>query len=227
MKKKVDQSEAAKEQKEELITKSTLKQVYHLTDKQIAELPIFKEVLNPYYSKAAPMKLYSKATVEEFVTSPEFQQSLKKREKLFVSAKKTAERKREQTKQNIKEFARGLTVKKIALPELRKLTLEAKQAWYDYTEQSWNKGYCAEQAPEPVVQRWMVNYIRHNLVEYDEGCDRLFGKTGCQEAHILLKSIILDKIADVYPDLAGEALKQRRESEAHTDLPYLKKQTGD
>jgi hypothetical protein len=56
----------------------------------------------------------------------------------------------------------------------------------------------------------MVNYIRHNLTNYEDLLEELEGKVGKINAYIKLKNKILKKIAEVYPDLKDECYNQMR-----------------
>lgn len=59
-----------------------------------------------------------------------------------------------------------------------------------------------------VLQRWIVNYIRHNLVDYDDGLEIMYGKVGKIDTYPKFKEAILKKIASVYPQYAEECKRQ-------------------
>lgn len=54
----------------------------------------------------------------------------------------------------------------------------------------------------------MVNFARHNLCEYDYALPTIDGKVGHDDLYVLLKSAVLLKIAEVYPELADECMAQ-------------------
>lgn len=54
----------------------------------------------------------------------------------------------------------------------------------------------------------MVNFIRHNLCEYDDSLEELFGLVGKDEVYQRLKSETLTRIAEVYPELKEECKRQ-------------------
>ena len=58
------------------------------------------------------------------------------------------------------------------------------------------------------LSRIMVNYIRHNLTSYEDLLEELRGKEGKYEAYTKLKNKILEKIAEVYPELKEECNRQ-------------------
>ena len=54
----------------------------------------------------------------------------------------------------------------------------------------------------------MVNFIRHNLCEYDDKLDGLFGLVGKEGLYKRLKAETLLKISQVYPELESECKRQ-------------------
>lgn len=198
----------------DLITLSTVKDM-GFTPALISALlpePVLKP--NPYYRSAAPMKLWERTTVETAMLTPEFLAASAKREKRKAAARKAVETKREQIKAEFSGYADGITVKVVPLDELRRLTIEAKQAWYDYQWDEYGWEYHdmpkdAYSADNGTVARWMVNYIRHNLTEYEESLFLLKGRVGKGVAYNTYKCAILDKIAAAYPELAAECEYQK------------------
>lgn len=88
-----------KKEKVERISLSTVKSVYHFTDKMIQKyLPEPELVKNPHYSCAAPMRLWPKSVVEEVANSEEVKAILAKK----VAAKKKREDKKSQERQKIR-----------------------------------------------------------------------------------------------------------------------------
>lgn len=60
------------------------------------------------------------------------------------------------------------------------------------------------------LERLMVNYIRHALTTYDGKLDAVSrARDGGAEAAQLVKARVFDRIAEVYPELAAEAARQR------------------
>jgi hypothetical protein len=58
------------------------------------------------------------------------------------------------------------------------------------------------------LERWKVNYLRHQLTDYDHFLDDLFGLTGKAEATRLLRIRVYAAIGKAYPDLAAECRRQ-------------------
>lgn len=60
------------------------------------------------------------------------------------------------------------------------------------------------------LDRWKVNFIRHNLCEYDDSLTALFGLVGKDSLYYRLKAETLSKIAEVYPELKAECMRQMK-----------------
>ena len=58
------------------------------------------------------------------------------------------------------------------------------------------------------LNRVIVNYLRHNLSNYDSKLDDIFGKVGKSEAYRIINTKIYAKIAEVYPVLKDECDNQ-------------------
>lgn len=60
------------------------------------------------------------------------------------------------------------------------------------------------------LDRICVNYVRHALTTYDAKLDRVSrARDGGLEAALLVKARVFDRIAEVYPELAEEARRQK------------------
>ena len=54
----------------------------------------------------------------------------------------------------------------------------------------------------------MVNYIRHNLTEYDTHLEELAGQVGVSEAGRVIRRWVYAQIAACYPEYAEECMRQ-------------------
>lgn len=166
--------------------------------------PEFK--CNPKYKCAAPMKLWPVETVETVMETTEYKTALEKAEKRRVAAKKADETKTANAVALAVSLSDKITVKVIPMESLRSRTLAAKQAWYD-SHDYYDFPREAYGADEATMARWMVNYIRHNLTEYDRTLyDHLHIRT--QKGWLIyveIKRATLEKIAQAYPTLADES----------------------
>ena len=196
--------------KEEFVCLSTVK-AFGFTDKLIKNLlsePLLKT--NPHYKKAAPMKLWKLKEVETAMETDAFKQEQLLRERRKISARKGVATKVQNTLDEISERVEHITVKRIDLNSLRSRALQDQQDHYDYLAARY--GYYDKYtygADRETVERWMVNYIRHNLTDYDDDLLTLYRKTGKHKAYLLYYGAIMDKIEEVYPELKEECQRQK------------------
>ena len=193
-------------EEEKLITQSVVLTM-GFTKSMIAKLlppPVLKN--NPRYASAAPMKLWKKADVLDVMGTEAFQAEAAKVARRKAGASKGVETKRENARALADELISAIHVQRIDLPELEELALQAQQDWYD----SRGRGEFVDPDRDD-MDRWMVNYIRHNLCEYDNSLQGLFRPGKMANKDILypkVKCETLAKIAQVYPELAEECKKQ-------------------
>lgn len=87
---------------------------------------------------------------------------------------------------------------------LRMRVIDAKFDWYER-----NGNYCDYLDPdEATMQRWCVNYIRHNLIDYDKAINATTGKVGKDYVYYTYKEKVLSAIAVAYPQYADECERQ-------------------
>lgn len=199
----------AKKDEEEYLSKARIKVEYEFTDAMIRDfLPEPERTApNPYYkTTGAVVQLWSKSTIEKVVASDEFVERLKKRRARGSQRKAVAQAKREKTFDEYCDKAKAIAVRKISLGELEKRALEAKE---NRERGMGNLDFQAWDAPDYVRRRWMVNYVRHNLTVYDRDLYEMKGKVGVHDGYEVYKDAVLDKIADIYPELAAECEDQK------------------
>jgi len=201
---------------------------------------------NPHYKNAAPMKLYDKEDVLEVMESEEYKAALEKATNRKASAKKATETKTERLKERMCEFVKSIEVRIMPVDEIIRIVLKEKEERiYRHLEQQeeYYRRHCTEgkefldgweettneleyfefhMPREETLNRWVVNYIRHNLVKYSEALYQVKGKTGKFDGYKTLKIEILYKIASAYPQFAEECHRQAQEVESMTyDYRYL------
>jgi hypothetical protein len=158
-----------------------------------------KEVKNPHYAKAPPMKLYLISRVDAVENSIEYKRFVHKNTGRTAGAQK------------------GVTTKKDRL-------IKEVQSWDIYLKperahtivqsaiQEYNNFHPEEQITHnnniAFLNRITVNYLRHRLTNYDDKLRILFGKVGKDEAYALLNKMIYKKISEQYPELATECKRQ-------------------
>lgn len=199
------------EKEEKWIAQSTVLKMGFTKGMILKLLPAPKEVPNPWYKSAAPMKLWMEKEVIAAMESEEFRQLRDKSARRRDSAQKAVAVKRDKTIDMIKDCTEGIRVTLIDEEQLIKRTLQAKREWYNY--QAAIRDNCdyfdIYEVDAETLQRWVVNYIRHNLVKYDPVVDSLIGKVGKQEAYYYFKNKVLDEISKVYPKYAEECKRQK------------------
>lgn len=171
---------------------------------------------NPHYRGAKPMKVWKEETVKCVMKTPEFQSAMQKTIKRKESANKAVDTKHKNMMNKISSFINSISIQVLPEEELKDLTLKAKQEWYDqfphYSEDDIYHEYPmpnnAYDADKKTVNRWIVNYIRHKLVNYDSFLGDIDGKVGSVEAYPEVKVAVLEKIAATYPQYKEECERQ-------------------
>lgn len=201
--------------KEKMITQSTIINTYGWTKSLISKfLPEPTLAQNPYYRNAAPMRLWKEEDVKKVMLTPEFQDAMEKTKKRKKSAAKAVNTKKAILEEEKIDFLNSIHIEVLPDNLLRKKALESKQKWYEINQLE-QYGYSNSSdipnvytADKNTVNRWIVNYIRHNLVQYDNFLERIYGKVGVQDTYIDTKIFILEKIADTYPKYSKECQRQ-------------------
>lgn len=191
-------------QKEQLISQSAVLSM-GFTKSMIGKLlppPVLKR--NPHYASSAPMKLWREDDVRSVMGTQEFQTMAAKAVARKAASAKAVETKRKNAEAIADELIASIHVTR--MPVLEEATLNAKQEWY------LEHGNVDILSPNTeTLERWMVNFIRHNLCEYDDKLVDLFGLVGKEELYHRLKTETLAKIAGVYPELDVECKRQAQE----------------
>ena len=200
-----------------MITQSKIMSEYGWTKSLINKFlpdPVLKP--NPHYGSSSPMRLWEEDTVKQVMMTPEFQDAMEKANKRKKSASKAVETKCSKMNHNVQQFIDAITIKVLPDGELKNRALKAKQEWYQCHPYSSNGDWITESyvkdvygADEETLNRWIVNYIRHNLVSYDNFLDGIGGKVGSTEAYPEVKISVLEKIAVAYPQYKDECERQR------------------
>lgn len=167
------------------------------TKSMLKLLPTPTEKRNPYYRKAAPMKLWAVSDVEAAEQTDAWRDAKEKADRRKANAAKAVATKTAKLEAEVDAALKSVTVKRVNLMRLRNMTLEAKIAWY---EEHRDDDSDPRTAPDFVIVRWMVNFIRHKLVKYDEALDLWKGKTGISAEYPRFRNGVLAKIAEVYAD---------------------------
>jgi hypothetical protein len=168
---------------------------------------------NPWYNRAAPIRLYLQTKIAEIEHSEEWQAKVIEAKKRKARAKQGSITKLEKMKREVEEMV--VKIPCIDEEELiqracdhyndRKLTLLIERG-FEYTP--------AVPSSDPsFLHRITVNYIRHELSPYDRKLAARYGKVGVRIHCYLISRKIFEAIADTYPWLADECEQQLRSRE--------------
>jgi hypothetical protein len=159
---------------------------------------------NPYYKCVAPMKLYEKAKVEEIEKTEQFKKAYEKAQQRRKSCKKAIETKRDKLMSYVESINVDIPEKDINV--VRKNAIDSYNDWqFSRMDSSF---FASESSDPDFLDRITVNYLRHEMTQYERQLYMIKGKTGKVKAYSKLKRKILDAIAQVYPDLALECISQ-------------------
>lgn len=163
--------------------------------------------------RSHPSQCYPKDCILDIEDSDEWRAAMNESLVHKMSGKKAAETRRGQTMQWIADAVGRLQVERD--DNVMTKAIAAKNWRND--EIGNYMADDAERAPRQVKRRWCVNYIRHELSNYDDVLVDMFGKVGRSEAYRVLFAAVMDRIAVVYPEYAGECARQKDEKLATCD----------
>lgn len=186
--------------KKEYYCKSELKEL-GFTDKSISDFLGLhdKEADNPYYKKY-PLKLFLKKRVDKVLKTKKF--LLTKTSARKIGAQKASKTKRDKTLKLVDSFS-------VRVRKVKNVVARAIKSYNDFN--LLNDRFCcnvSECSEKRFLDRIVVNYIRHELTEYDNQLFEIFGKTGKNEAYITINERIYSKISKIYPEYAEECRNQ-------------------
>ncbi len=145
--------------------------------------------------------LYDQNKVLALEKSPEYLGYQDKLRNRRVAASKAVETKKSTLIDSVE--AMEISVSSMSMRHVKKLAIKAYNEWNQYEGK-----YASDKDDKAFLERITVNYIRHELSEYDQTLYDLSGKTGSFEARDLIWKKIFSAIAIVYPDLATECFRQ-------------------
>lgn len=176
--------------------------------------PLLKN--NPY-NRSSSIKLWELETIEQIEKQPSFEDAKKVAEKRKSSAKKAKETRFNNLMAIVQAAIDSTKIKMLDDETLRRNAINhAKER---YLKKSGNDYFDGNNLEEATICRWVVNYIRHQLVKcnyhatYDNVLYDFRGKLGKDELYLYYKSALLDKIAAAYPKYAEECGLQKEKTE--------------
>lgn len=157
------------------------------------------------YCRYHPVKLWDIKVVEKAEETEKYQKAIEKVQSHREGGYKAASTRREATQKDFEAEKASIHIPLVDDETLRTWVYQDRRAYN--LSKGWFELY-PEDAPEETMQRWIVNFIRHNLAEYDYTLSRNKGRFGIHDCYEDYKNTVLNKIAEVYPQYADECRRQ-------------------
>jgi len=100
-----------------------------------------------------------------------------------------------------------INVRVLEASTLQKLAIRA------YNDFSRNENFASHDDDPLFLERIKVNFIRHELTQYDHALERTAGKTGKQKAVSAIRARVYAAIASAYPGYREECARQHKRRE--------------
>jgi len=155
------------------------------------------------YRRAAPVKLWEKVRVESAERHEPFLRHQQMRPSMVVRSRSSAERRKEELLDSIRDIQ--IDVVRWPLRQVRMAAL-ASQEMRNIDRRDYFSS--VDDADEGTKSRWMVNFIRHHLCTYDQELTSVANHVGVRDAVDHIRRRVYEKIADIYPELADECVRQ-------------------
>jgi len=152
------------------------------------------------FGRTMPLALYAVARIEEAEAGAYFAQAQASIDKRKTAAAKAVATKTAKLMAAID--AMPITVQRLGLANVR------KQAIDSYNTRSRGDSFASQADDQAFLQRITVNFIRHELTEYDVALWEVAGKTGIARAIAEIRRRVYSAIAQAYPALSAECERQ-------------------
>jgi hypothetical protein len=157
---------------------------------------------NPFYRTGPTMKLYRLARVITAESTVEFLAFKVVAERRSKSATDAAAKRREETL----AWAERVDIDVQKHSSLSRVRNQAIRHYNDRAE--WGYDSASTESDPRFLDRITVNFLRHELSNYESLLADKFGRVGADEAYSVLKVRILSAIGATYPELQPEASRQ-------------------
>lgn len=154
---------------------------------------------NPRFRRAAPTRLFDLGRVEAAERADGFAKIAERAARRSAAMMAVAQRRRD-------NLLGQVEVQQIVVPLVAEDVLARRAVRHRDARQA--KPTDAPALDHRTLERWKVNYLRHQLIAYDSLLDGMYGLTGRLEAARLLRNKVYAAIANAYPDLAAECSRQ-------------------
>ena len=152
------------------------------------------------FGRTVPLALYAVARIEQAEIGSEFAQAQASIAKRKIAAAKAAATKTAKLMAAIE--AMRVSVARLSPAEVRRQAIES------YNLRSRGDSFASNADDPAFLERITVNFIRHELTEYDASLWEVAGKTGIARAVAEILRRVYSAIAQVYPSLSAECERQ-------------------
>lgn len=174
---------------------------------------------NPKYKCAAPMKLYSIARVRAALASPEYVEWAEGSARRKISAQAGVATRKAKLMAMIEDWTPAVRV--LPYPQVETEAIASYNDWQSALEservRSQERSRATATSDEKFLKRITLNYVRHELTDYERKLGELYGRPGCEDAYERGREILSGAILAHYPQLVEadreqhERLIERRE----------------
>lgn len=197
-----------KQNRTKYITKTSVKKTYGFSEKMIKDLlpPPIKKA-NPHYRCGAPMQLWDESDVIRVTKTKKFLAAAEKHQKRSEIAQRAAATKFSKNLAEAKSLMAEFKFHRIKPERLMERAIEDKEKYLNNRGEFLDLSYCSSET----IDRWMRNYARHNLTNYDALYSRFTRKVGNHEIHDYIKDLVMEEIYKEYPFLREDAEPEEQE----------------
>lgn len=154
-----------------------------------------KEAVNSY-SKKAPIKLYFQKRIEDIEREESFIQLKAKAAIRQISAKKSIAQRKEKFLSEISKYQPEIPV----IPK-EELFERAKKHYEEINLYKYDKLRNLMNPDDDFIVRISINYIRHELSDYESQLAVIAKKVGVDDAYQIIREKVNEEIIKVYPYL--------------------------
>ena len=184
-----------------MITLTDLKKRRGWTDYLIKKyLPIPKEYPNPRSKHAGNIKLYDEDKAKLIEASEEFMADLLNANKRKAGAKQAVKTKTQRLLDEMEKY--NPTIEIVPIGELEQKAKDHYNERKIFSRSSRKDVYSVPETQSQFTRRITLNYLRHQLSDYDKQLKTIASKIGVNDAYGIIREKIESAILKAYPHLA-------------------------
>jgi hypothetical protein len=163
---------------------------------------------NPVYRSAAPVRLWDEDRVTGAEAATGFAGLAARGARRSAAGTAAADSRRAALAAEIAAVI--ITVPVLHRDALTRRACDAynRRQWDVRADADWDWALASENSDPAFLERIAVNYLRHELTDYESHLDAIAGRTGVRDGERLVRARVYDAIASAYPDLAAECRRQ-------------------